>query len=215
MSVSPVPATACSGSARMRQAGLESQRTRSSPDFSRSSDSPGCTPRRSCVRQSPEAWIPVYSRTRPDDRSWGDRGCYRLDWTRIAFERSVSDDEIDLDSGFLIVPTALPEKPAAKTSPPDSAPTDDKRNIGETGGESEVRKRSMPAGSRSRPLTLRAISPSRSSPTGMRASTPGMPSPIWPILPETSPLAPKPHPRTGSTRTSWRTVSWSHCRNWD
>ena len=46
----------------------------------------------------------------------GDDGRYQLDWSRVAFERSVADDEVDLDSGFLIVPTALPEKPVAPSS---------------------------------------------------------------------------------------------------
>ena len=41
----------------------------------------------------------------------GDDGRYRIDRSRVAFKRSVADDEIDLDSGFLIVPAALPEKP--------------------------------------------------------------------------------------------------------
>ena len=41
----------------------------------------------------------------------GDDGRYRIDRSRVAFERSLTDDEIDLDSGFLIVPAALPQKP--------------------------------------------------------------------------------------------------------
>ena len=48
----------------------------------------------------------------------GDDGRYQIDWSRIAFERSVADDEIDLDSGFLIVPNAFPEKLAEPTSTP-------------------------------------------------------------------------------------------------
>ena len=46
----------------------------------------------------------------------GDDGRYQLDWSRVAFERSVADDEIDLDSGFLIIPKALPAKPVEPTS---------------------------------------------------------------------------------------------------
>ncbi len=42
----------------------------------------------------------------------GEDGRYQIDRSRVAFERSVADDEIDLDSGFLIVPGALPEKPS-------------------------------------------------------------------------------------------------------
>ena len=41
-----------------------------------------------------------------------DDGRYRVDRSRVVFERTVADDEIDLDSGFLIIPVALPEKPA-------------------------------------------------------------------------------------------------------
>ena len=41
----------------------------------------------------------------------GEDGRYQVDRSRIAFERSVADDEIDLDSGFLIMPGAIPEKP--------------------------------------------------------------------------------------------------------
>lgn len=44
--------------------------------------------------------------------SLGKDGRYQMDRTRIVFERTVAEDEIDLDSGFLIVPDALPEKPA-------------------------------------------------------------------------------------------------------
>ena len=46
----------------------------------------------------------------------GDDGRYQLDWSRIAFERTVADDEIDLDSGFLIIPNALPKKPVVSTT---------------------------------------------------------------------------------------------------
>ena len=43
----------------------------------------------------------------------GDDGRYQIDWSRVAFERTVAADEIDLDSGFLIVPEALPGKAAS------------------------------------------------------------------------------------------------------
>ena len=43
----------------------------------------------------------------------GEDGRYQIDRIRIAFERNVAEDEIDLDSGFLIVPAAIPEKPVA------------------------------------------------------------------------------------------------------
>ena len=41
----------------------------------------------------------------------GEDGRYQIDRQRLAFERSVADDEIDLDSGFLIAPAAMPSKP--------------------------------------------------------------------------------------------------------
>ena len=43
-------------------------------------------------------------------------GRFQIDWSRVAFERSVADDEIDLDSGFLIIPKALPAKPIETSS---------------------------------------------------------------------------------------------------
>ena len=49
-----------------------------------------------------------YTTGRP---SLGDDRRYLLDRSRVAFERRVADDEVDLDSGFLIVPGALPEEP--------------------------------------------------------------------------------------------------------
>ena len=41
----------------------------------------------------------------------GEEGRYQVDPSRIAFERTVAGDEIDLDSGFLVLPKAIPEKP--------------------------------------------------------------------------------------------------------
>ena len=56
----------------------------------------------------------------------GDDGRYRLDRGRIAFERTVAEDEIDLDSGFLIAPAALPA-PAAAVVPAPGDGDDDVR----------------------------------------------------------------------------------------
>lgn len=58
----------------------------------------------------------------------GDNGRYQIDRSRVAFERSVADDEIDLDSGFLIVPTALPEEPPTHDDPPPDKPPEDDTN---------------------------------------------------------------------------------------
>ena len=60
----------------------------------------------------------------------GEDGRYQVDRQRISFERTVADDEIDLDSGFLIVPTALPAKPVTA-----SGQTTD--NGGESGTSAE------------------------------------------------------------------------------
>ncbi len=62
----------------------------------------------------------------------GDDGRYQIDRTRVAFERVVAEDEIDLDSGFLLVPAAMPEEPSqpgrcstgADTDNSDSGETD-------------------------------------------------------------------------------------------
>ena len=69
----------------------------------------------------------------------GDDGRYQVDWSRIAFQRAVADDEIDLDSGFLIVPSALPAKPPATTDHPDRIQEDDGGYSGTT-AEGEVRE---------------------------------------------------------------------------
>lgn len=46
-----------------------------------------------------------------------DAGRYRVDRSSVAFGCSIEDDEIDLDSGFLIVPAALPDPSAGETKP--------------------------------------------------------------------------------------------------
>ena len=73
----------------------------------------------------------------------GDDGRYQVDWSRIAFQRAVADDEIDLDSGFLIVPSALPDKPPTTTDHPDRVEEDDGGYSGTRDGttaEGEVRE---------------------------------------------------------------------------
>ncbi len=83
---------------------------------------------RKAIARGVETGLFGYATGRPE---LGDDGRYRLDRSRVAFQRAVADDEIDLDSGFLIVPAALPESPAASTgSTGGDAP-------GETGGYPE------------------------------------------------------------------------------
>ena len=40
----------------------------------------------------------------------GANGRYEIDWSRIAFQRRVAEDEIDLDAGFLMTQGTLPER---------------------------------------------------------------------------------------------------------
>ena len=40
----------------------------------------------------------------------GANGRYEIDWSRIAFQRRVAEEEVDLDAGFLMMPNALPER---------------------------------------------------------------------------------------------------------
>ena len=71
----------------------------------------------------------------------GDDGRYRLDRSRIAFDRAVADDEIDLDAGFLILPAALPERPVVTTVAAGGASTGQAGSYSETGGETTVREK--------------------------------------------------------------------------
>ena len=76
---------------------------------SRSSASRACAPTgvvRAAIARGVETGLFGYATARPP---LGEDGRYRLDRSRIAFERAVAADEIDLDSGFLILPAALPK----------------------------------------------------------------------------------------------------------
>ena len=63
---------------------------------------------RKAIARGVETGLFGYATGRP---ALGEDGRYRLDRTRIAFERNVADDEIDLDSGFVMIPAAFPEGP--------------------------------------------------------------------------------------------------------
>ena len=71
---------------------------------------------RSAIARGVATGLFGYATGRP---ALGAAGRYRLDRSRIAFERALSPDEIDLDAGFLILPRALPEADA----PPEPAST--------------------------------------------------------------------------------------------
>lgn len=45
-------------------------------------------------------------------------GRYEIEWSRIAFQRRVAEDEVDMEAGFLIVPSALPERQEPSQRPP-------------------------------------------------------------------------------------------------
>ena len=60
---------------------------------------------RAAIARGVETGLFAYATGRP---ALGGDGRYRIDRSRIAFERTVVEDEIDLDSGFLIAPAALP-----------------------------------------------------------------------------------------------------------
>ena len=63
---------------------------------------------RKAVARGVETGLFGYVTGRP---TLGPDGRYQVDRRRVAFERRVEDDEIDLDSGFVMVPAALPEEP--------------------------------------------------------------------------------------------------------
>lgn len=63
---------------------------------------------RKAIARGVETGLFGYTIGRP---SLGEDGRYQIDRQRVSFERSVADDEIDLDSGFLIASAALPAKP--------------------------------------------------------------------------------------------------------
>ena len=88
---------------------------------------------RKAIARGVQADLFGYATGRPN---LGDNGRYQINWSRVAFERSGADDEIDLDFGFLIVPKALPEKtvePSSTTSVGDQGTAD----TGATGEGSE------------------------------------------------------------------------------
>ena len=94
---------------------------------------------RAAIARGVETGLFGYATARPP---LGDDGRYRLDRSRIAFERAVAADEIDLDSGFLILPAALPEPAAAPapavptaTAAGGAAPAQTLQGIAATGGE--------------------------------------------------------------------------------
>ena len=87
---------------------------------------------RKAIMRGVETGLFGYATSRP---ALGDDGRYRIDRSHVAFGRSVAEDEIDLDSGFLMLPAALPVQPAEAAHGDEQwlEPTDQSR------GASEVR----------------------------------------------------------------------------
>ena len=93
---------------------------------------------RKAIAKGVETGLFGYATGRPE---LGDDGRYRIERSRLAFQRAVADDEIDLDSGFLIAPAALPESPAAATGPAGGTAPDEGGGYPEPGGSEAVRER--------------------------------------------------------------------------
>lgn len=86
----------------------------------------------------------------------GEDGSYQIDRQRISFERTVADDEIDLDSGFLIVPTALPVNPvtASGQTPDDGGDSSTSAEDGSTGQAETATESDEPQETGSRTVAL-------------------------------------------------------------
>jgi hypothetical protein len=76
----------------------------------------------------------------------GDDGHYQIDRSKVAYDQFLAEDEVDLQSGFLIFPAALPlvatpsispdpQPPDSGSTPPDTGP-DAGARVGSGGGSS-------------------------------------------------------------------------------
>ena len=93
---------------------------------------------RKAIARGAETGLFGYATGRP---GLDDAGRFQIDRSRVAFERGIADDEIDMDSGFLIVPAALPEPPAATTSTTDGASAGEDITYPEPGGTARIREK--------------------------------------------------------------------------
>ena len=92
---------------------------------------------RKAIMRGVETGLFGYTTGRPD---LGEDGRYRIDRSHVAFGRRVAEDEIDLDSGFLMLPAALPAQPAEAAGGDESRPEPGTP----AGVEFEVRERDAP-----------------------------------------------------------------------
>ena len=98
---------------------------------------------RKAIARGAETGLFGYATGRP---GLDDAGRFQIDRSRVAFERGIADDEIDLDSGFLIVPAALPEQPAPTTGATDDASAGDDTTYPKPGGTTSIREKPEPGG---------------------------------------------------------------------
>ncbi len=93
---------------------------------------------RTAIMRGVETGLFGYATGRPD---LGEDGRYRIDRSQVAFERRVAEDEIDLDSGFLMLPAALPVQPAEAADRDEARP----EPAAPIGLEVEARDRAAPS----------------------------------------------------------------------
>ncbi len=104
---------------------------------------------RKAIARGVETGLFGYATGRP---ALDDTGRFQIARNRVAFGRGIADDEIDLDSGFLIVPAALPEQPAATTGATDDAYAGDGTTYPKPGGTTSIREKPAPGGDGKLPI---------------------------------------------------------------
>ena len=167
---------------------------------------------RKAIARGVETGLFGYATGRPQ---LGEDGRFLIDRSRVAFERSVADDEVDLDTGLLIAPSAIPEKPSASGSEATGG-TEDGGEAGDPEAAKTTVRALRPERDRERTIHLGgARSPFRSSRNRAASTTRGTQSPIsltWRAL---SRSARQQRLQRGTTRPSWRMACSSRCANVD
>lgn len=107
----------------------------------------------------------------------GPDGKFQVPLAKVRFEHLIPEDEIDFDSGFLMLPQAIPH-PAV---PP--APIPDQLVGAPQLIELPPPWRRLPSANPGAPLPIKNSSTCRSRPTATRFSKSGMPLPTWPSWP--------------------------------
>ena len=137
----------------------------------------------------------------------GEDGRYRIDRSHVSFGRKVAEDEIDLDSGFLMLSAALPVQPVQAADGDEPRPEPEAR----TGRELEVRNSGAPDASVT-PATTDEQEVALSF-TAERDALYG----AWNALANLADRAGRSPPASGrracSTRPGRKTASWSRSGN--